>query len=559
MPVSEMQAALNSLGFDAGSADGLAGPRTRAAIRAFEKDHGMEESGVVSLGLSMALRKTISEQAGGARADEPFDATTDAFIGELYDWRAVSATRLAAGLPEWLEDGLSGSDIAGPQSAWASTRLRGCRNVLACLDAYGAPAQALRAAYALEKSGLIGTYVSSFTEYGKVDLVSVGYPYNTGGLVEYALVNGDPQAVAMRAGDVLKVSVDDPGFARVRAEHPNAAIQFAPRFEAYRLMPDGGQRFVFSYPVTVGCQLCDAVGQVLMANDFAPDGTYRGLTALAYTAADAELARQVRRSFDAGELTSDVALLQRRLNGLGYAAGPVDGVSGQLTVSAVGEFQADHGLTETGEIDRETAELLASDGSVRHLQRLETLLLKDAPGADSFGLGLLSRFRQLPGNDQLQFAALANNMAGQLRRAGRFDEALEQLRQAEAAVNLAPTAQFDLYEAILLNSAAVHIDRGQPASAEETLRRATDVLRSRIPDFPLPDLSEETRPGLAVVENRRRATAGLAALSAYLTERATEGAPGTIRLKPMPVTDGDGAHLFTFQPFGLHPARPDRT
>jgi peptidoglycan hydrolase-like protein with peptidoglycan-binding domain len=267
----------------------------------------------------------------------------------------------------------------------------------------------------------------------------------------------------------------------------------------------------------------------------------------------------VRRSFDAGELMSDAALLQRRLNGLGYAAGPVDGVPGQRTLAAIREFQADHGLAETGEIDAETAGILASDGSVRHLQRLETLLLNDAPGAASFGLGLLSRFRQLPGNDQLQFAALANNMAGQLRRAGRFDEALEQLRQAEAAVNLVPTAQFDLYEAILLNSAAVHIDRGQPASAEETLRRATDVLRSRVPDFPVPDLSEETRPGIAVVENRRRATAGLAALSAYLTERAAESAPGTIRLKPMPVTDGEGAHLFTFQSLGPHAARPDRT
>ncbi|HSM40796.1 MAG TPA: peptidoglycan-binding protein, partial [Afifellaceae bacterium] len=503
--------------------------------------------------------KAVAEQAGNGPPEVPFDARADSFIGELYNWRAVSATRLAAGLPEWLEDGLSGSDIAGPQSAWSSTRLRGCRNVLACLDAYGAPAQALRAAYALEKSGLIGTYVNSFTEYGKVDLVSVGYPYNTGGLVEYALVNGDPQAVAMRAGDVLKVSIDDPGFARIRQEHDEAAIQFAPRFEAYRLMPDGGQRFVFSYPVTIGCQLCDAVGQVLMANDFAPDGTYRGLIALAYTAADAELARQVRRSFDAGELMSDAALLQRRLNGLGYAAGPVDGVLGQRTLAALREFQADHGLAETGEIDAKTAGILASDGSVRHLQRLETLLLNDAPGAASFGLGLLSRFRQLPGNDQLQFAALANNMAGQLRRAGRFDEALEQLRQAEAAVNLVPTAQFDLYEAILLNSAAVHIDRGQPASAEETLRRATDVLRSRIPDFSVPDLREETRPGIAVVENRRRATAGLAALSAYLTERAAESAPGTIRLKPMPVTDGEGAHLFTFQSLGPHAARPDRT
>lgn len=559
MPVGEMQTALNGLGFDAGPADGSAGPRTRAAIRAFEKDRGMAETGTVTLALSMALRKAVSEKAGEQSAGKPFDAAADAFIGELYDWRAVSATRRAADLPEWLDDAALGADIAGPQSAWASTRLRGCRNVLACLDAYGAPAQALRAAYALEKSGLIGTYVNSFTEYGQVDLVSVGYPYNTGGLVEYALVNGNPEAVAMRAGDVLKVPIDDPGYVRLREEQPQAAIQFAPRFEAYRLMPDGGQRFVFSYPVTDGCQLCDAIGQVLIANDFAPDGKYMGLSVLAYADADEELARQVRRSFDADDLMDDIALVQRRLNGLGYEAGPVDGVSGRRTIAAINQFQSEHGLPESGRLDSETAALLATDGSMRHLQRLETLLMRDAPGADTFGLGLLSRFRQLPGNDQLQFAALANNMAGQLRRAGRFDEALEQLRQAEAAVNLVPSARFDLYEAILLNSAAVHIDRGHPASAEETLRRATAVLRSRAPDFPIPDLNAETRPDLALVENRRKATEGLAALSAYLTARAAASTPGTVRLTPMPVTDGAGAHLFIFQSIDTPAISPGRT
>ncbi len=43
--VEVMQAALNGLGFDAGEPDGQAGPRTRAAVRAFQKDRGLPADG----------------------------------------------------------------------------------------------------------------------------------------------------------------------------------------------------------------------------------------------------------------------------------------------------------------------------------------------------------------------------------------------------------------------------------------------------------------------------------------------------------------------------------
>ncbi|MEP3074118.1 MAG: peptidoglycan-binding domain-containing protein, partial [Maricaulis sp.] len=43
----ELQAALNALGFDSGTPDGLAGPNTRAALRAFQRSNGHLADGYV--------------------------------------------------------------------------------------------------------------------------------------------------------------------------------------------------------------------------------------------------------------------------------------------------------------------------------------------------------------------------------------------------------------------------------------------------------------------------------------------------------------------------------
>jgi hypothetical protein len=54
--VREIQAGLNSRGYEAGVADGLAGPLTRAAIGAFEKSLGRSTTGEPSRTILEALR-----------------------------------------------------------------------------------------------------------------------------------------------------------------------------------------------------------------------------------------------------------------------------------------------------------------------------------------------------------------------------------------------------------------------------------------------------------------------------------------------------------------------
>ncbi len=53
--IAAIQNALNARGFDAGVADGVAGPRTRAAIAAFQRAYGYQVDGQASVGLLGAL------------------------------------------------------------------------------------------------------------------------------------------------------------------------------------------------------------------------------------------------------------------------------------------------------------------------------------------------------------------------------------------------------------------------------------------------------------------------------------------------------------------------
>lgn len=59
--VRKIQELLNKAGYDAGPADGIAGSRTRTAIRAFQKDSGYPESGNVSKELITQLKEQISK------------------------------------------------------------------------------------------------------------------------------------------------------------------------------------------------------------------------------------------------------------------------------------------------------------------------------------------------------------------------------------------------------------------------------------------------------------------------------------------------------------------
>jgi peptidoglycan hydrolase-like protein with peptidoglycan-binding domain len=54
--VTDLQSRLQDLGYDPGPADGQLGPKTRAAIRAYQKDSGLKADGMVTASLVKRIK-----------------------------------------------------------------------------------------------------------------------------------------------------------------------------------------------------------------------------------------------------------------------------------------------------------------------------------------------------------------------------------------------------------------------------------------------------------------------------------------------------------------------
>mgnify|MGYP002401628207 CR=1 FL=1 len=100
--VARIQTALNRLGFDAGSADGVAGSRTERAIKAFQAEFGYPQSGKATQGVLDQLNAAIA--AGGA---SPEKLLKRAGLLRSYT-RAVQEALLAQGYDPGPVDGAIG-------------------------------------------------------------------------------------------------------------------------------------------------------------------------------------------------------------------------------------------------------------------------------------------------------------------------------------------------------------------------------------------------------------------------------------------------------------------
>jgi peptidoglycan hydrolase-like protein with peptidoglycan-binding domain len=140
--------------------------------------------------------------------------------------------------------------------------------------------------------------------------------------------------------------------------------------------------------------------------------------ALAASPAAAQTAPQL--SFEQPLAPSGVRAVQERLREMGGYPGPADGVWGDASAAALRQFQMNHGLQATGQLNQATAailnlapaELLAaspgppqehrlSSAEVRNLQvRLRQLGYYQGPGDGIWGPGMqaaLQRFQQSSG------------------------------------------------------------------------------------------------------------------------------------------------------------------
>jgi peptidoglycan hydrolase-like protein with peptidoglycan-binding domain len=72
---------------------------------------------------------------------------------------------------------------------------------------------------------------------------------------------------------------------------------------------------------------------------------------------------QQRQQVGAAHSEEQVKQVQEKLSGMGYDVGPVDGIVGPKTQSALREFQQDKGLQATGELNSQTLAAIEAGGA----------------------------------------------------------------------------------------------------------------------------------------------------------------------------------------------------
>jgi len=127
-----------------------------------------------------------------------------------------------------------------------------------------------------------------------------------------------------------------------------------------------------------------------------------------------------------GEFDTNVLSAQRNLSAVGYLPGTSDGIMGPKTRAALIDFQGDHALPQTGEVDTATRQALGLDGDANataapaHLVKLQEFLAQqgDYKGEVDGRLGRLT-WRSLQGflKEKGYYSGNVDGLAGRQTRA----------------------------------------------------------------------------------------------------------------------------------------------
>ncbi|HSM39888.1 MAG TPA: peptidoglycan-binding protein [Afifellaceae bacterium] len=453
-----LQDGLNALGYDVGKADGLFGPATRRGIADFQTTIGATPSGFLT-----------REQADHILAAVPAN-DQDTGGGET----AASERRKGPA------DGTI-REIAGPEAVWAPAAIASCTTdeILSCMERFGAPEAAVAFVRFLGETGEAVGLLSDFDDFGNVDIAAVRY-LQTKRAPALVLVNGGPAAISTENDAVRKLSLDDPVYRRLVSRFGELKLIEEPRLESHRLMTHGEQRFMFAYRLAK-CPTCATPGEVLVAYDFDPSGRYKGLSALGIASRDPDRDWQAVSTYDADALIAEPAALQRRLAGLGFDAGPLDGNPGRKLEAALKELQSEHGMKQTGEISDRSARLLAEPDIIVEVSRFEQIFrIATEPDIIEFalryGLGVLSRASDvLPANHEV-LARMNSRIARLYDRSEAYANALPYARDAVTVSRAAGLEKSQDHGILLFNLGETYRNLGRTQEAAEQFDAAFEVF-----------------------------------------------------------------------------------
>jgi hypothetical protein len=145
--------------------------------------------------------------------------------------------------------------------------------VITLMQSTGASSQAV--AFTRMLQGI--AFMSSFKEFGIVDLAEITYPVRANNNVEYVLLNGNPQIVYVEDGYKVDITHDS-NYPALQQKYPNIQIEGGENsFINMEQNSQEGQRFVFSLALVDGCHACQTDKSAYIAFEFEGTGQFEGM------------------------------------------------------------------------------------------------------------------------------------------------------------------------------------------------------------------------------------------------------------------------------------------
>jgi peptidoglycan hydrolase-like protein with peptidoglycan-binding domain len=388
-----VQVALNQLGYPVGTPDGVIGPKSRAAIRAFQVDSGLPTSGEPSLALYDKLQESIAKRSAQAQPAQPAaPVLSTAMITEAqtelrrrgYQISAITGTantETIAAVREYQSD--ARMPVTGSINEELLKQLRTAeadsdaiyreqvKQVQAALNAAGYNAGPPDGALGPKSRAAIARYQSDneLPATGGIDaglLASLGIEVDDSGTASAssaATIREAKQQLQSHGyttgtlSGVLDAETRD----AIRAYQRDAGLEVtgevSPELLAHLRESDT------RYGDEADTELAMEIEQQLQQHGYsvgAVDGVVDARTREAIRAYQADAGIAITGNADDPLLahlqTSDVAPMPRSalvevqwiLNRLGYLDGASDGVMGPQSTAAIRRYQGDRGLAVTG-------------------------------------------------------------------------------------------------------------------------------------------------------------------------------------------------------------------
>ena len=173
----------------------------------------------------------------------------------------------------------------GPEAVWNIdgniSKYQNCFNdpstsidcVMTLMQSSGASSQAI--AFTAMLQGI--SFMSSFKEFGVVDLAEITYPSRANNNVEYVLLNGNPQIIYIEDGYKVDLTHDS-NYSVLQQKYPNIQIEGGENnFINMEQISQGGQQFIFSFALVDGCHACQTDKFAYIAFEFEGTGQFEGM------------------------------------------------------------------------------------------------------------------------------------------------------------------------------------------------------------------------------------------------------------------------------------------